>query len=90
MLNGTTHIVLETSPGSLISLYRKMGFMQMGNEYYNPIYKSYFSTSVVLALDCIAAEKQWPYTRPRLYRFFTSPDSRIAHKRNRDEDGAEK
>lgn len=76
--DGTTHIVLETSPG-ISSLYLKMGFMQLGNEYYNPIYKSHFSPSIAMVLNCITAQKEWPYTHPRLYRFFTTPDNRIEH-----------
>ncbi len=58
--------------------YLKMGFIQSGDKYYDPNC-NFNGPSVTMALDCIAAQKEWPYTHPRLYRFFTTPDNRIEH-----------
>ncbi len=60
--------------------YLKMGFVQVGDKYDDPFF-NFKKPSVTMALDCITAQKKWPYTRPRLYRFFTSPDNRIVHEK---------
>lgn len=73
---GVTHIVMSVSQG-IQDLYRKMGFVQIGDKYLDWLCPITFSVTMVL--DCIAAQKEWSSTHPRLYRFFTTPDYRIEH-----------
>ena len=75
--HGITHIVLSTRIG-LKDYYEKLGFRQVGETYYDPMFPSH-PVNVTMVLDCIAARNEWPYSRPRLYDFFTSPDNRIKH-----------
>ncbi len=75
--NGITHIVLSTRI-ELKVYYEKLGFRQVGETYYDPMFPSH-PVNVTMELDCIAARKEWPHSRPRLHEYFTSPDDRIKH-----------
>ena len=74
---GITHIVLSTRI-ELKEYYEKLGFIQVGEKYYDPMFPSH-PFNVTMVLDRIAAQDEWPCSRPRLYDFFTSPDNRIKH-----------
>ena len=76
---GITHIVLSTRI-ELKDYYEKLGFNQVGETYYDPMFPSH-PVNVTMALDCIAARKEWPRSRPRLYDYFTLPDKRIMHQK---------
>jgi len=77
--HGITHIVLSTRI-ELKEFYEKLGFNQVGETYYDPMYPSHL-VDVTMVLDCIAARKDWPHSRPRLYDYFTLPDKRIMHQK---------
>jgi predicted GNAT family N-acyltransferase len=74
--HGITHIVLSTRL-ELQGFYQKLGFIQVGEKYSDPRYPYPFDVTMVL--DRLAAQNEWPCSRPRLYDFFTSSDNRIAH-----------
>jgi len=74
---GANYIVIDICQKDH-DLYLKTGFVQIGDKYQDPNY-NFDDMSVTMGLDCMTAQKEWPYTRPRLYRFFTSPDHRIEH-----------
>ena len=76
---GITHIVLSTRI-ELKDYYEKLGFRQVGETYYDPMFPSH-PVNVTMVLDCIAAWKDWPRSRPRLYDYFTLPDKRIMHQK---------
>ena len=78
---GITHIVLSTRIG-LKDYYEKLGFIQVGEQYYDPMFPTH-PVNITMVLDCNAARKEWPYSRPRLYDFFTSFDKRIMHRKVR-------
>ena len=74
---GANYIVIDIFLESQ-DFYLKMGFIQIGDKYDDPNF-NFNVPSVTMALDCITAQKEWPYTHPRLYRYFTTPDNRIEH-----------
>ncbi len=77
--HGITHIVLSTRV-EIQEFYQKLGFVQVGEYYYDLMFPT-LPDSLTMVLDCIAARKEWPHDRPRLYDFFTSSDKRIMHER---------
>ena len=75
--HGATCIAIGSRP-DIQSLYLKMGFEKVSDKSFSSdVPKIYW---IAMILDCIAAQKDWPTTRPRLYRFFTTPDKRIEHR----------
>ncbi len=77
--HGISHIVLSTRI-ELKDYYEKLGFKQVGETYYDPMFPSH-PVNVTMVLDCIAARKDWPRSRPRLYDYFSLPDKRIMHQK---------
>lgn len=77
---GITHIVLSTRV-ELQGFYQKLGFVQVGEQYYDPMFPTH-PDNITMVLDRISAQNEWPCSRPRLYDFFTSPDDSIIHGRN--------
>jgi N-acyl-L-homoserine lactone synthetase len=78
---GATHIVLDTYVGNGFRterLYEKLGFDQLSDPYSDPDYL-WAQNVATFALDREAAKRDWPVSRPGLFRFFESEDPAIDH-----------
>gem|GEM_PF-3729468 len=73
-----SHIAVDTYLGGADSLYDHMGFVPLGEPYFDPSYDCDMPV-VALSLDVERALRELPETNPRVHHFFTSTDSHIEH-----------
>lgn len=82
VIHGASHLIADTyvtpSSSGVPSLYHKIGFVEIAPRYYDPAWAPRLPVAAV-ALDLQRAREEWPQSKHRFFRFFTTVSLDIDH-----------